>query len=353
VTRFDLVKWRDLTPRDRQAWAAFRAADPGLRSPFFALGWFDAVHRARGDLLVLRGLRGGEPVGFFAFHPGPMGCGWPAGGTFSDWHGFVAAPDAEIDATRALAAGLHMLRFRKTPASDRVLRGFADATGESNVMDLSGGFEAYARPEGRGAPKSMSEFRRAMRKLEAGGRELQVQVRDPRGEVLEALMALKSQQYQRTGRPDVFAWAWSRRLMAELMQTRSEGFEAVLSSLSIDGALASTHLGLRSGGVLHYWLPAYDPALSGYAPGSLLAIEIARTLAGEGLTEMDLGPGSTPWKHQFANATIPLVSGAVYAASPLGRLNAAAFGMARRSRGLHQVYGRLERELGRFAGRPA
>ena len=352
-TRYDVVRWRALTARDRQAWEAFRAADPGLRSPFFDLGWFDAVDRARSDLLVIRATCAGQPVGFFPFHRGLAGWGRPGGGTFCDWHGFVAAPDAAIDAGEALSAGLTLLRFRGAPGSDRVLGPVADTVDSSNIMDLTGGFQAYARPSGRGAPKSMSESRRALRKLEADGREMQVFVRDRRPEVLDTLMTLKSQQYRRTRRPDMFAWGWSRRLMRDLLDARSESFEGVLSSLWIDGGLASVHLGLRSGGVLHYWVPAYDPALSGYAPGSLLALEIVRTLADEGLTEMDLGPGISPWKRQFANASTPLLRGIAYAASPLGQLNATAYRTARRWSGLRRLGGRLERELGRFARTPA
>ena len=362
MTRFDLVKWRDLTPLDRQAWRAFRAADPSLRSPYFDLGWLDAVDRARGDLHVVKGTRRGEAVAFLPFHPGPMGCARPAGGTFADWHGFVAAPDVEVDAREALAAGPATLRFEGTPTGDRALSPFAAGADDSNVMDMTGGFEAYARPKGRGAPKSMSEFRRAMRKLEADGRAVEVLVRDPRGETLDALMAFKSQQYRRSGHVDVLAWGWSRRLMHGLMQVRSPGFEAVLSSLWIDGALAAAHLGLKSGGVLHYWMPAYDPALSAYAPGSVLAVELARAMAAEGVVEMDLGPGRTPWKRQFANASVPLIRGVVHAQTRRGRFNAAAFEAGRRWSALplgpaaslpHRVCRRLERELGRFAPLPS
>ena len=60
MTRFDLMKWRDLTAGDRQAWRAFRMADSGLRSPYFDLGWLDAVDRARGDLHVVKASRRGQ-----------------------------------------------------------------------------------------------------------------------------------------------------------------------------------------------------------------------------------------------------------------------------------------------------
>ena len=109
-------------------------------------------------------------------------------------------------------------------------------------------------------------------------------------------------------------------------------------------------------------MPAYDPALSYYAPGSVLALELARAMAGEGVVEMDLGPGGSVWKREFANAEVPLMRGVAHAASRQGRLNAAAFSAGRRWAGLplgpaaalpHRVSRRLERELGRFAPRPA
>ena len=90
MTRFELLSWRELTPRDRDAWRAFRAADPGLRSPYFDLGWLDAIDRSRGDLRVIRGSGRHGPVAYLPLHPRPF-VAEPAGGPFSDWHGFVAA----------------------------------------------------------------------------------------------------------------------------------------------------------------------------------------------------------------------------------------------------------------------
>src|SRR5690349_10248815 len=82
MTSFGVLKWRNLPARDREAWTAFRDARPELRSPYFDLGWLDAVAAARGDLLVLRGARDGRPFAFLPFHPGLLGAAQPAGAGF-------------------------------------------------------------------------------------------------------------------------------------------------------------------------------------------------------------------------------------------------------------------------------
>src|SRR5262245_60156117 len=105
MTTFTVLRWRDLPARDREAWTAFRAARPELRSPYFDIGWLDAVASARGDLFVLRGSRDGKALAFLPFHPGLLGTAQPAGANFGDWHGFVAEPGARIDALEALSAG--------------------------------------------------------------------------------------------------------------------------------------------------------------------------------------------------------------------------------------------------------
>jgi CelD/BcsL family acetyltransferase involved in cellulose biosynthesis len=361
MTRFERIRWRELSPRDREIWRAFREADASLRSPYFDLGWFDAVDRARGDLHVVRAVRGSEPIAFFAFHPGLLGVARPAGGTFCDWQGIVQAPDGRVDAREMLGAGLASFHFSAAPAADLSLAPHADATGASNLMNMASGFDLYARPKTGAAPKAIANLRRANRKLVADGRVVELLVRDVRPETLESLMALKSAQYRRTGFTDLFAWSWSRRLLHALMQGRSDDFEPLLSSLWIDGRLAAAHLGLRSGPVLHHWLPAFDRELAHYAPGHVLTLEVARALAAESVTEIDLGQGEVAWKKEFSNAHAPVIKGVVHAANPLGRVNAAAFGIGRRwsrlplgvaARAPHALSWRLERQLGRFARPP-
>ena len=225
MTRFELMKWRELSAADRDAWRAYRAADPRLRSPYFDLPWFDAVDRARGDLHVLRAGdgRGGAGRAFLAFHPGLMGAARPAGGTFCDWHGTVAEPGFEADAAQALRPGPATLPFWAAPAGDPLLGAFTDRADTVQAMDLSQGFEAYAKPAGGGAPKGAGIVRKAWRKLEADGKRVRIVTDDRDRATLQAVLDLKSEQYRRSGYPDALAWGWSRRLMAALFDSGADG----------------------------------------------------------------------------------------------------------------------------------
>ena len=353
MTRFELVKWRDLTATDRDAWTAFRVASPGLRSPYFDLGWCDALARARGDLHVIRGVGRHGPTAFLPFHPRPIGAE-PAGGPFSDWHGFVAEPSAPLDARAALAAGAANYRFTAAPADDPGFAPLGETQDHSHLMNLTGGFDLYAKPKGGSAPKAARNWRRGFRKMEEDGREARFvpDERDP--EILDRLIAIKSDQFLRTGHPDRLAYGWSRALMRAVFESRTDGFTGLLSALYIDGELAAAHLGMRSGGVLHYWMPVFETRFSAYAPGVVLMAEMAREGAAAGVVEIDLGPGDYQHKKELANAGAPLIAGVAHAASAAGRVSRLAYAAGRRWSALplgaaaalpHRVSRRLERAL--------
>jgi CelD/BcsL family acetyltransferase involved in cellulose biosynthesis len=353
MTCFELVKWRDLSAADRDAWRAFRAASPGLRSPYFDLGWFDALASVRGDLQVIRGKGRHGPTAFLPFHARPLGAE-PAGGPFSDWHGFVAEPGTPLDARAALAAGTPNYRFNAAPASDPGFAPLAEARDHSHLMDLTGGFELYAKPKGGSAPKAARNWRRGFRKMEEDGREPRFVLDEHDPEVLTQLLAIKSDQFRRTGHPDRLAYGWSRALMRAVFDSRVDAFTGLLSALYIDGELAAAHLGMRSGGVLHYWMPVFETRFSAYAPGVVLMAEMAREGAAAGVVEIDLGPGDYQHKKELANAGAPLIAGVAHAASLVGGASRLAYGAGRRWSALplgaaaalpHRISRRLERAL--------
>jgi CelD/BcsL family acetyltransferase involved in cellulose biosynthesis len=289
---FDLVKWRDLSAGDRDAWRAIRAASPSLRSPYFDLGWFDALDRVRGDLQVIRERGPHGATAFLPFHARPVGAE-PAGGPFSDWHGFIAEPGTRVDAPKALAAGAPNFRFTAAPTADAGLSPFAETRDHSHLMDLSSGFDAYAKPKTGAAPKAARNWRRGFRKMQEDGRDARFVLDDRNPQVLPALMAMKSDQFRRTGHPDRLAYRWSRELLRTLGGSRSDGFAGLMSSLYIDGELAAAHLGMRSGGVLHYWMPVFDTRFSAYAPGVVLMAEMAREGAAAGSPRSTSVPATT------------------------------------------------------------
>lgn len=323
MTRGELIRWRDLTPADHGAWRAFRDARATLAGPYHAPGWFETLERARGDLWVLRARSSrGETTGFLPLHLGWLGGARRAGRPLGDRHGFIAPPNARLDAPRLLRdAGLHAYRFRAAPPDDPGLGVHAVEEGACRMVDLSSGFGAYAAPTAGGAPRAIRGRRRGLRKLEEDGRDLRFVFDDRSREAFDGLLRQKQAQYRRTRMVDVLAWPWARRVLADVFAQRGETFEGRLSSLWIDGHLAAAHLGLRSGAVLHYWIGGYDDQLARYSPGVILAVELAREAARMGVTQIDLGIGESQFKREFGDRALHTLEGVACAEGPGGRVH--------------------------------
>ena len=77
---------------------------------------------------------------------------------------------------------------------------------------------------------------------------------------------------------------------------------------------------------LSSWFPTYDRELSRYSPGRMMWHPLAEEAARRGITRLDLGYGQDQYKFGLANASYPVVGGAVWAS----RSERAARGIYRR-----------------------
>ena len=74
-------------------------------------------------------------------------------------------------------------------------------------------------------------------------------------------------------------------------------------------------MGMRSKTVLHGWFAAYDPAFAKYSPGILLLLDMAKRASSPGISIIDMGKGSEPYKQRL-NGAIQIAEGSVVV-SPL------------------------------------
>lgn len=304
-----------LGSRERSAWSAFQSTNASLASPYFSLGFLDAMAQARRDTRVAVIREKGAITGFLPFHQGLLGYARPLGGPLGDHHGFIAPPDAQFDLRTVLRhAGLKVFDFSGALGTQQAFRDHAHLTDGSWVIDLSGGYDVWLAGRSAIEPKAFRNLRARRRKLEDETAGFTFRVHDERPEVLAAALEWKSAQYVRTGHFDVFSVDWTRRLIDALGAEGLENAQRLVSSLEIDGKLAAIHVGMRSQHVLHYWFPVYDPEFSRLGPGLNLLLEIARELSAQGLSEIHLGPGDYDFKRELSSWQFPLMAG--YAAAP-------------------------------------
>lgn len=149
--------------------------------------------------------------------------------------------------------------------------------------------------------RSKSVFKttaRKARKLEREVGPLRVERGVTDEKVLLRLFAWKSDQYRRTGLPDLFAAPTTRALFRNLV--RAGAIE--LMALYAGERLVAAHAGPRHEGRFYHWVPAYDPdpALGKYSPGNILNHELMRQSHEAKDHTFDLLLGSEPYKWRYA-----------------------------------------------------
>lgn len=321
-----LVRLDGLTAEQLDAWHALRQANPLLDSPYFHPGFAAAVHDSGREVHVAvvtgpathapgtPGASAGAAPAVRALLPvhrdrsrlRPVG--WPG----ADFQGPVLAPGTGFPLGGLLTAGVRALEF------DHLLEGLADADFEpwiesrrpSPYLDVTGGLDGYLGRASRSGKDNMGQARRRAAKAEREHGTLRFAADVVDGDALARLIELKRAQYAATGARDYFAEPGRERLLTGLLHTRGTEFGGMLSTLHAGPHLIAAHFGLRSGSVLHWWFPVYDPAFARSAPGWILLRELVAAAPTLGITRIDLGRGEDEYKRRAKTGETAVCQGA-------------------------------------------
>ncbi|WP_300573972.1 GNAT family N-acetyltransferase [Phenylobacterium sp.] len=360
----EVVRPQDLTPGRVQRWSELQGqqADSAYDSPFLSPHWARAVERAQARTGGgARGVRvavvtdGAQDLGFMAAHVGGA-TALPAGAPFCDYQGLVAAPGVEIDA-RAIVSALRVQRldFCHMLDGSGPFQGFSHGESVSHVIEIGEGYETYAaerRAAGVGLLKDCDKKRRKAQREQG---EVVFTAFNRSSADYDQLIAWKRAQLRATGQFDIFQPGWTRRLLADLFESRDPDFGATLFTLHIGGALAAAHLHLRSGRTIHGWLIAHNPAFERASPGLLLFQDILRWMDTTPYSRLDLGAGDYRFKRELANAEVRVGHGFVGVLSPATLLRQAAYSLRRAAEALplgaaSELPGKAMRRVDRLRG---
>lgn len=306
------ISGRELTAEDVRLWSELQDAAPDLASPYFSAEFTFAAAAVRDDVYVGLLRDGGRVVGFFPFQRDESGVGLAVGGKLSDYQGVVAHAGADWAAEELMrGCGLIRWEFKHLLVSQRPLQKYHASRDVSPAVDLSMGYETYARELRRGGSRVLGKVESSRRRLEREVGELRYMAHTTEPEVFESLIRCKSAQYRRTGMPDIFTQPWVVPLLRRIYETRSDGFAGMLSALYAGGELVAAHMGMRSRTVWHYWFPCFRREFARYSPGLILLVEMLRSAESLGLRLLDFGRGDNPYKRRFMNTVIPIAQGVV------------------------------------------
>ncbi len=308
----NLVSGRELGPELLETWRALQQSNPALLSPYFCPEFTQAVADVREDVEVAVIQDGNQIAAIFPYQRGAQNAGSPVGGGFSDYHGVICAPGFQCDLVELMkACRLVAWDFNHLPTEQAFFAPFQTQQWSSPQMDLSQGYVAYATGRREAGSEQIKKCANLLRRIEREMGPVRFVVHDADAASLEKILALKSQQYLASGKPDLFARPWTRELLKRIHQMQTSNFAGMLSLLYAGDHLVAGHFGMRSRTVWHYWFPAYDNNLAIYSPGLLLLLKMAEYAPGAGLTVIDLGAGLSAYKERLMNESVTLWAGSV------------------------------------------
>ena len=307
-----VVEMGDLTAEELDRWLELRASNPALDSPYFHPGFASAVAATRRGVRVV--ISEDDMDGIASFLPVQLdgrACR-PVGSPAADFQGPICAPGHDVDVVAAMrACGAGSYRFDHMREGVAGLEPWIFGEQRSPYVDVSGGMEEYLSRASRSGKDNIAQARRHGRKAERMYGPLRFVARSGDSTLLDAVIALKRRQYAATGSRDYFSAADHVQLLHRLLNARDTEFGGMLSAVYAGPHLLAAHFGLRSGPVLHWWFPVYDPAFSRLAPGWLLLRALIDAAPEVGLNRIDLGRGEDEYKRRAMTGYQVVYQGAV------------------------------------------
>ncbi|GLW99720.1 GNAT family N-acetyltransferase [Microtetraspora sp. NBRC 16547] len=333
--KIEVVRPGELGPAELARWQELHRSHATRPNPFLSHEFVRAVGEVRDDVFVAVVGDGSGIAGFFAFERHPRKVGKPVAAGLTDLQGMVYAPDLELDPRSLLrACDLAVWEFDHLDPGQPMFSAHHKALHPSPVIDLSDGYEAYAKDLAERSNKIYRSTLKKERRLAREEGEIRFEFDSPDGDALRTLTRWKSAQYRRTGRQDRFAEPWVVALIERLHETSTGVFAGTLGLLYAGDRLVAGNFGVRTEEVLIGWFPAYDVEFARYSPGLIHRLRLCRASADAGITLMDLGRGEKSYKHSLKNGELLVAEGRVARPSLAAAAHWAAHEPRRRFTGL-------------------
>lgn len=301
-------RWSDCRPDLSLSWLEMRRENPDLASPYFHPKFTGIVDNASPRSVEIAVIREKDGIAaMLPFHRLQNGTGVPVGHFLSDYHGLICRPGFKCDLRKLVkTCGLSIFDFDHALTSQSSFTPFTRWVESSPQIDLSKGADLYLRTQSVVKSKQIT-IRQIERKLGA----LRFVSHSTDQDAWNKFISWKSDQYDRTNVPNVFNNGWVPKVLREVRDTQDKHFSGMFSLLYAGQHLIAAHFGMRSGPLLHFWFPAYDPTIPAFSPGLLLLIKLIEAAPSLGITKIDMGKGSSEWKRRFMNAACNVASGSV------------------------------------------
>lgn len=308
MLRASVIRPRELGARELTEWRAFQSADLELQNPFLSAGFARAVDEVSAQARVAVFDDGTAIVGFLAFELRSRGVATAIGRKVNNRQGFVHRVGLPWSWPAVLAATrLDVLELNDLVGSQSDGRRSLEIVA-APIIDTSAGWDSYLQglKKSKNVKTTLYKERKLRREFgdvvfESGPATDSAQLRQ--------LVTWKSQQYRRSGWPDLFARRGVTDLLDVLTSDAEDGLHAIGSSLRIDGQLVATDLSLTSDTVFAGWFAAHDPERARFSPGAIRTLRTVEAAFDRGVTWIDLSRGDESYKDTLKTGDAEVATG--------------------------------------------
>lgn len=308
TVRAAVVRPRDLGDAEVERWLELQATDLELQNPFLSPGFACAVDVVSERARVAVFEDGPKIVGFLPFELRARRIGTAIGRKVNTRQGFVHAPGLPwswsevLDATSLDVLELHDLVASQCDGRPSLERLCAP------IIDTSAGWDDYLSRVKKS--KNVKTILYKERKLRREHDDVLFRSGPAKDcAELRRLVAWKSQQYRRSGWPDLFARRGVVDLLDVLSTDAGPGLRAIGSSLHVDGRLVATDLSLATDHVFAGWFAAHDPELARFSPGAIRTLRTVEAAFDRGVHCIDLSRGDESYKDTLKTGDGEVASG--------------------------------------------
>jgi CelD/BcsL family acetyltransferase involved in cellulose biosynthesis len=293
-------------------WRSHQLADENLRGPFFSPEYIRLAASACPEVTVAVIETPGQAPAFLPFHRDSSNVARSVGLRASDFSGIIAAPGYAWSPEAVIRdCGLAGWDFTNIVTSDKTMQPYFRKNADSPFVDISEGFDAFARDRAQSGSDLVKSVAQKSRKMEREVAPMRFEVHVDDRQALALLYEWKAAQRARTGTVDVLSTSWMRQIVESMLGGGTKTFGGLLSVLYAGDQVAAVHFGMRSDTIWHYWFAAYNHDLQRYSPGLIILLEMLKAAPALGIRAITLGQGDEAYKLRYATGSTPVASGSV------------------------------------------